>query len=180
MAAHKYAVRPGTDAEHDTATSREYRWRHEHGHPRITQHAQDQWDARTPPGSVSPETAWENAVGVGDGVLDAFEDHGGQTPDEVRLYHGVTDAGEAYTILFLVCGRPGDAGDEYHVRTVYSPSGTDDPRLRAYLAVVTMQCAQMHGDEAAVDTPATPVFDRRDLPSQTRTAAAHILTDGGE
>lgn len=165
---HKYAVNPDDDAEYtNTAVSAEWRWRHERGNPRITTHCQERWDERTPPGAVAPETAWEYGVGVGDGVLAAFADQGGQTPDEMRLYHGVTDPpnapGEPYTMLFIVCGTRDD--DEYHARTVYPVGDVVDPRMRMYLAVVEWQAANMHGDDDACDTPTQPVFDGGMVPA---------------
>lgn len=171
---HKYAIRQGDDAEYDTAVGDEWYWRHEEGNPRITTHCQDRWDERTPAGAVAPETAWEHAVGVGDDVLDAFEDQGGQTPDEVRLYHGVTAAGETYSVLFIVCGTRD--GDEYHARTVYPIGDVDDPRLRMYLAVVEWQAACMYGDTAACDTPRQPVFVESSVPESF---VAEWAGDGG-
>lgn len=179
----KYSVRPETEAEHDTATNSEYRWRHAHGHPRITKHAQEMWDERTPPGSVSPETAWEHAVGVGEELSDWFKDATGQTPGDVRQYHGETPAGERYTMLFLVCGERGDGGDEYHVRTVYQED-EDAGKIQALLAMVRWQCTRMHGGADAADTPQELVFEEAFLPRSfvRALAAAHgfeVERDGG-
>lgn len=59
--------------------------------PNVSEHAADQWDARTDPGSVAPEMAWEHAQRV-TGVEPIVH------ADEVRL-HQATE-----TLLLRVSG----------------------------------------------------------------------------
>ena len=140
------------DATAKYSTSRAWQWQYENDNPRLTTHFLQRWNERTPPGAVSPETAWDHAVGIGDHLVEYFEDSGGQVADEVRLYHGQTSSGEYYTPLFIVCGSPEGAA-EYHVRTTYQLDNVADPRVAAGLMVTAWTCSRMHADSPATDTP---------------------------
>ncbi len=86
----KYSVSPRT------------RWQHQHqNRPRITDHAVDRHDERTPCWSSSPEHAWTNGIDV-TSLAPYLEDSGGQQPEQVK-YYAETRAGlEWYGVLLLV------------------------------------------------------------------------------
>lgn len=78
------------------------KWRHaEQNRPRITDHAVDPHNQRTPSWSSSPETAWTNGIDVSD-LASYLEDQGGQTPEEVRYYAEDRAGVEWYGVLLLV------------------------------------------------------------------------------
>lgn len=94
--------------------------------PRMSNHAAERWDERTPPDSISPEEAFEQSVDVSL-VADAVEDKDGETPDELYYYYG-TEAEESYGALFLV-----DVEDDTIV-TVYRRRFVKDGAVRSYFA----------------------------------------------
>ena len=89
--------------------------------PHVTDHAADQWDERTDPRSVAPETAWAHAQRH-DGASISL--HG---PDEVR-YHCPTR-----TLLL----RVGHA-----IVTVYPETFLDEPARRVVADGSTTECTE--------------------------------------
>jgi len=76
------------------AVGRAMSWRNERdGRPRFADHVvgggaegAGRWDQRTPPGAVSPETAWERGVDLDDSVLMWFANNQGRVPEQCRLF----------------------------------------------------------------------------------------------
>lgn len=66
----------------------------------MSEHAVDRWDERTPVGSVSPETAYEQSVDV-----TMIREHIDETCDSVRYFFGCTPGDvaerETYGAVFL-------------------------------------------------------------------------------
>lgn len=94
-----------------------------HGFPRLTDHAADRWDERTPRDAVAPETAFEEGMDVSE-VRDKVVDKGGQQPDQVVYWYERTNL-EAYGILFIV-------RDDV-IKTVYRAEWINDEPTQAYL-----------------------------------------------
>ena len=106
----------GRESKYSITRSAEWRWRHEDDRPRITEHALEQWDERTPRDSVSPETAWLASAEAVHLDADIFEDRRGRSPDELHYYHNDGgDDGDDYDVVFLVIDQA-----EYAILTVYT------------------------------------------------------------
>lgn len=118
---YKYSV----DKKSSTLTPTE-RWRGLHDNPHISKHALDRWDERTPPESRSIEYAYLRSK-----ECEVAHKHSefclssGRRPDEVRVYGGVTDEGNQYFPLFIICNN--------NIVTVYDTQYVKDEPLRKYL-----------------------------------------------
>lgn len=124
--------------------SSEWRWRNEYGHPRITDHAAEKWDERTPPSAVSPEWAWLHSKRVKYLTeCDDLTDRDGTTPDGVRLYYGRTLDGKGYTVVFLVQARQIPC-----IRTVYPIEFFTESPVKSFLSAVADQYPYRNGEES--------------------------------
>lgn len=133
------------------------RWQHEHD-VRLSDHAIDRYDDRTPPGAVSPETAFEASKPAGcirharefkrlvsthDNRPDRHE-----PPDEVRLYCGYTPRGERYTAIFIIRSSGGDTV----VTSVYPLAFIRDNRVKSYLNAITRQFPDANAGDPQPDS----------------------------
>ena len=114
---------------------------------RLSWHAQERWDARTPPWSVSPEEAFERGVWLPGWACGGFADAQDQTPARVRLYAERTVPDRPnWAVCLLV-------SDDDTIVTVYDVAEIQDAPLRAYLWAVAQQCG-LTGPQAPVRGPA--------------------------
>lgn len=91
-------------------------------------HLRDRWYDRMPPQARTYSWAWDKGTPVGH-VRNHFKDKYGRTPDEMRLYHGVTCLGEEYVALLL--------RRDSTLVTAYPYTGSvGDNRVEAYLDVM--------------------------------------------
>lgn len=72
------------------------KWHKDHGNPRMTHHAANRWDERTPDDSVSPEYAYENGVDVSE-LREHFEDADGTVAHEIVYWYN-----DGYGVLFVI------------------------------------------------------------------------------
>lgn len=112
-----------------TVSGRE-RWRLNSGHNvRLSDHALERWDDRTPEDSSSPEHAFDNAVDVSE-LRENLVDNAGQVPDKAYYWYEKTGTA-SYGIVFLVHRYP-ETTDI--CKTVYKVGFIDHGPTRAYLA----------------------------------------------
>lgn len=78
-------------------------WMNErHDRPRISLHAQDRWDDRTPWWSHSIEYAYQVGVPIFEINYTAFAQQDGEKPDLVRVFGEHTEHGVYAVLLFIV------------------------------------------------------------------------------
>lgn len=106
---------------------------------RLTDHAIEQWDDRTPEDARSPEWALAHSVRDSDVVdLDHFyQEHRNRRADAVHCYRGRTGSGAVYGAAFI------EINDV--IVTCYTIGSVWDPALRAYLQ------ARVDSDGGTVD-----------------------------
>lgn len=73
-----------------------------HDRPRITYHAQQRWDERTPWWSRSIEYAYTAGVPIFEFRSVAFRDKDGNEPDRVRVFGENTEHGKYAALMFIV------------------------------------------------------------------------------
>lgn len=107
-----------------------WKWTHEEDNPRMSDHLlfgeEDEvgkWDKRTPPGSCSPEHAWEHGIDVSF-MADAFGDKKGQIPDKAVYWTETTEWG-TYDVVLLCVNET--------VTTVYRVDSMRDEPVRTAL-----------------------------------------------
>lgn len=103
------------------------RWSMNHD-VRMSDHAADRWDERTPAGSISPEAAFEHADEVEHPEL--LADRTGHVPDSAHVYNC-----HDYRVAFIV--------DDGTIQTVLSLDGVSHGPSRSYL--------MSHGPHPEVD-----------------------------
>lgn len=89
----------------------------------VIKHAIDNWEERTD-NTISIHTAWNKAHPIGY-VRSFFHKPEHEPCDEIRMYHGVTEDGEEYTMLILARGND--------IITTFPYTGVSDHLVDSYL-----------------------------------------------